>query len=101
MINLNDPKEIGRAARAVILKHCRKLRKSNKPMMCVAGWDEQVYRDTHRQKKVKNKYIFDSYEIADACATELVRTIGGKKLRPYPCERSKHGHHHLTSRQER
>jgi len=41
------------------------------------------------------KVIYNSRELADAAARELL-ALTGIAFRPYECPRSRHGHHHLT-----
>lgn len=41
------------------------------------------------------KVIYDSTQIAEACAREL-EALGAPKLRAYECGRSRSGHAHLT-----
>lgn len=80
-----DRQTIGR----IIRQHCR-LR-HNHPVRCGAN-EFQGGEDAHSYWKI----IYDTKDQADACANAL-RIAGCERQYSYPCERSKSGHHHLTT----
>lgn len=84
-------REDGGAAHAIVVKYAR-LRKG-KPVRCKGSAADRADPRAHSIGKV----IYDSEKIAAACAAELLAVLG-KRQRPYPCDRSRHGHAHLTSR---
>lgn len=64
-----------------------------KLILCMPSpWAEHE-RDRHSAGKV----IYDSLGLAQAAEREF-RQMGAARQYPYPCSRSRHGHHHLTSR---
>ena len=69
-----------KARRAILIRHARLL-PDGSPAFCAE----------------RGKAIFDTRAAAEAAARELEQIGGALPLRAYPCPRSKHGHHHLTS----
>lgn len=69
-------------ARARIMSQYGRISTGNRPMVCPPG----------REGKV----IFDTREAAEAAEAALRRDCGSKPQRIYECDRSKHGHLHLT-----
>lgn len=90
-------------AQVVIRKYARMI-DEDRYARCTPGFDE--WRAAHDRRGKTNephsasKAIYDSREAAEAAAAELT-AIDGWPLYAYPCERSKHGHYHLTRKQRK
>lgn len=65
-------------------------------MKCTPGAEEIQKRGYSVWAGSDGKVIYDNLELAQAAAAAFLR-IEGKRLEPYPCKRSTHGHYHLTS----
>lgn len=82
-------RQIQRAERKVILARYARLSKTERPEVCSPSPSERV---RHSDRKV----IFDSEESAKIAAAALV-LLGARRMRAYPCPRSKRGHWHLST----
>lgn len=79
--------------RAVVRRYAR-CRGNGKPILCTpSSWAAIDERERHSDGKV----IYDTLALAVAAEREF-RQMGAAPQWPYPCPRSRHGHHHLTSR---
>lgn len=85
-----------RVRASIIKQYARPLwsGSDNKPMRCKAGKDERG----GGLLAAEGKIIYDSLEQAQAAADAMWRLLHERRQFPYPCERSKHGHYHLTTR---
>lgn len=79
----------------IIRKYARPHPDGRRLMKCTPSRIE-VARDDPLDLRSVGKYIYDTPELAEACAREL-RDAGHGPSYVYPCHRSKHGHVHLTS----
>ena len=80
----------------VVLRHAR-LTGRGRPTFCSPTRAEQsgaVRLSTGRG--ADGKVIYPSREAAEAAAREL-EDLGARRLRPYLCDRSRHGHYHLAT----
>lgn len=76
----------------VIRKYAR-LRTNGKPVRCYPSVNEVDGAKLHSRGKV----IFNSVERARDCALELVKRFEDTETTyVYPCNRSRHGHVHMT-----
>jgi hypothetical protein len=78
--------------RAIIRRHARV--RGRKVVFCGVSNLEKEGRNTFHPQP-NGKVIYDDRESAEAAAQELL-ALTGVAFRPYPCPRSRHGHHHLT-----
>ena len=80
----------------VVLRHAR-LTGRGRPTFCSPMRAEQagVVR-LSGGKGTDGKVIYPTREAAEAAAREL-EDLGARRLRPYLCARSRHGHFHLTT----
>jgi hypothetical protein len=80
----------------VVLRHAR-LTGRGRPTFCSPTRAEQagVVR-IPTGKGTDGKVIYPTREAAEAAAREL-ESLGARRLRPYLCARSRHGHFHLTT----
>lgn len=74
---------------AIARRHARLL-PSGFPMKCRAALIEN-------RPNSKPKIIYDNKEAAEAARIEFENLPNATYLRAYPCQRSLHGHYHLTS----
>lgn len=80
----------------VVLRHAR-LTGRGRPTFCSPSRAEQsgaVRLSTGRG--TDGKVIYPTQEAAEAAAREL-EELGARRLRPYLCDRSRHGHYHLAT----
>lgn len=80
----------------VVLRHAR-LTGRGRPTFCSPSRAEQsgvVELSTGRG--TDGKVIYPTLEAAEAAAREL-EGLGARRLRPYRCDRSRHGHFHLAT----
>lgn len=80
----------------VVLKHAR-LTGRGRPTFCSPSRAEQngaVWLPTG--SGTDGKVIYPTREAAEAAAREL-EDLGARRLRPYLCARSRHGHFHLAT----
>ena len=80
----------------VVLRHAR-LTGRGRPTFCSPSRAEQngtVWLATG--SGTDGKVIYPTREAAEAAAREL-EELGARRLRPYLCERSRHGHFHLAT----
>lgn len=84
--------------RQILLKYARTKRQGAKLARCGPSNYERAMRERYGNWKhlPKMKIIFDSRALAQAAADELTDRLGWARQRPYACNRSSHGHHHLT-----
>ena len=82
--------DVSHKVRMEIIARYARLLPSGIPMRCTARTGAD---DGH----LKEKYIYDSIELAEECAQELRKT-GMTRQWAYLCSRSAHGHAHLTSK---
>ncbi len=82
---------------AVFLRYARLNPKTGRPLLCQPSRGEIAEWTARGWAELKEKIIFDSPDAARQAAREL-QALGAAPMRPYPCERSRHGHAHLTSR---
>lgn len=75
------------AARVAVMIRYARLSSTGKTMTCGPQYGAR-------------KVIFDTEEAAIAAAAEL-RTLGARPQEAYPCGRSKRGHYHLTTIEEK
>ena len=81
-----------RERRAIMMRHARV--RDGRPVFCGQSRLEREGRNSfHAQPN--GKVVYNDREHAEAAAAELLAATG-KAFRPYPCPRSRHGHHHLT-----
>lgn len=80
----------------VVLRHAR-LTGRGRPTFCSPTRAEQS-GSVHLQAGpgTDGKVIYPTREAAEAAAREL-ESLGARRLRPYLCARSRHGHFHLTT----
>jgi hypothetical protein len=80
----------------VVLRHAR-LTGRGRPTFCSPTRAEQSGA-VHLQAGpgTDGKVIYPTREAAEAAAREL-EDLGARRLRPYLCARSRHGHFHLTT----
>ena len=80
----------------VVLRHAR-LTGRGRPTFCSPTRAEQSGA-VHLQAGpgTDGKVIYPTREAAEAAAREL-ELLGARRLRPYLCDRSRHGHFHLTT----
>ncbi len=85
------------AARAdVLLRHAR-LAGSGRPIFCTPSRAEVAGAVPLRQGRgTSGKVIYSTRDAAEAAGRELEQ-LGAHRLRPYRCNRSRHGHFHLTT----
>lgn len=95
---MSDDRELT-SRQAVWRKYARTFRSGN-PRICVPGQMEIRERGWTVHTGSDGKVIYDTREQAEAAAKAL-RKLGWPPLVAYPCDRSKHGHHHLTSKLDR
>jgi hypothetical protein len=81
--------------RAVIHEHAR-MGRHGKPIFCKPSRAEREGVEPRKQgPRTDGKPIYDTREIADEVA-RLLEPLGAGPLRPFPCNRSRNGHFHLT-----
>lgn len=85
-----------KARQAVITKYAR-LFKSGQPMLCNPTAAERAAGDGDPGWGSNGKIIYDTVLLADLAMAELI-ALGASPMRVYECERSKHGHVHLTGK---
>ena len=84
------------ARRAILCRHAR-LTKAGRPVFCAPSRAELTGRAPLRQSAgTDGKVIYPTREAAEAAAREL-ESLGARRLRPYLCARSRHGHFHLAT----
>jgi len=82
---------------AIIIKYARKTR-HGKIARCVPSDAEQWNLiDRKENEGTDGKVIYPTEEIAQGAARELAALVG-KPHRAYPCNRSKTGHAHITTK---
>ena len=76
----------------IVQRHAR-LHKNGFPMKCRNSpiWEPEL------TGTIQYKVIYDDKEKATAARDELEKLNGAPYLRAYPCQRSTHGHYHLTT----
>jgi hypothetical protein len=80
----------------VVLRHAR-LTGRGRPTFCSPSRAEQAGVVQLRSGSgTDGKVIYPTREAAEAAAREL-ESLGARRLRPYLCARSRHGHYHLTT----
>jgi len=80
----------------VVLRHAR-LTGRGRPTFCSPSRAEQAGVVNLRSGSgTDGKVIYPTREAAEAAAREL-ESLGARRLRPYLCARSRHGHYHLTT----
>jgi hypothetical protein len=80
----------------VVLRHAR-LTGRGRPTFCSPSRAEQTGVVHLRSGSgTDGKVIYPTREAAEAAAREL-EGLGARRLRPYLCARSRHGHYHLTT----
>jgi len=80
----------------VVLRHAR-LTGRGRPTFCSPSRAEQAGVVNLRSGSgTDGKVIYPTREAAEAAAREL-EGLGARRLRPYLCARSRHGHFHLTT----
>ena len=80
----------------VVLRHAR-LTGRGRPTFCSPSRAEQSGVVHLRSGSgTDGKVIYPTREAAEAAAREL-ESLGARRLRPYLCARSRHGHYHLTT----
>ena len=80
----------------VVLRHAR-LTGRGRPTFCSPTRAEQTGVVNLRSGSgTDGKVIYPTREAAEAAAREL-EGLGARRLRPYLCARSRHGHFHLTT----
>ena len=80
----------------VVLRHAR-LTGRGRPTFCSPSRAEQAGAVHLRSGSgTDGKVIYPTREAAEAAAREL-ESLGARRLRPYLCARSRHGHYHLTT----
>jgi hypothetical protein len=80
----------------VVLRHAR-LTGRGRPTFCSPTRAEQTGVVHLRSGSgTDGKVIYPTREAAEAAAHEL-EGLGARRLRPYLCARSRHGHYHLTT----
>ena len=80
----------------VVLRHAR-LTGRGRPTFCSPSRAEQAGVVNLRSGSgTDGKVIYPTREAAEAAAHEL-ESLGARRLRPYLCARSRHGHYHLTT----
>lgn len=80
----------------VVLRHAR-LTGRGRPTFCSPSRAEQTGVVHLRSGSgTDGKVIYPTREAAEAAAREL-ESLGARRLRPYLCARSRHGHYHLTT----
>ena len=80
----------------VVLRHAR-LTGRGRPTFCSPSRAEQTGVVNLRSGSgTDGKVIYPTREAAEAAAREL-ESLGARRLRPYLCARSRHGHYHLTT----
>lgn len=77
--------------RKILERYARKL-PNGKPMLCKPPRKELLAGEVPGAFKV----IYNNAKDAGDAARELSR-LGAPPMTPYPCPRSKHGHHHLKT----
>lgn len=80
----------------VVLRHAR-LTGRGRPTFCSPSRAEQAgVVNLQSGSGTDGKVIYPTREAAEAAAREL-ESLGARRLRPYLCARSRHGHYHLTT----
>jgi hypothetical protein len=80
----------------VVLRHAR-LTGRGRPTFCSPSRAEQTGVVHLRSGSgTDGKVIYPTRDAAEAAAREL-ESLGARRLRPYLCSRSRHGHYHLTT----
>jgi hypothetical protein len=80
----------------VVLRHAR-LTGRGRPTFCSPTRAEQTgVVNLPSGSGTDGKVIYPTREAAEAAAREL-EGLGARRLRPYLCARSRHGHYHLTT----
>ena len=80
----------------VVLRHAR-ITGRGRPTFCSPSRAEQSGVVNLRSGSgTDGKVIYPTREAAEAAAREL-ESLGARRLRPYLCARSRHGHYHLTT----
>lgn len=79
----------------MLRRHARLTRGSNEVVLCSPSQKDQQADDPLVRHSLL-KVIFDDAASADTAAREL-QQLGYSRLEPYPCERSRTGHHHLRT----
>jgi hypothetical protein len=94
-----DDAQAMRARRAVLLKWARVC--NGRPLLCLPSAAELRGDAPHKTTWGTNyKVIYDSEYKARLAAREL-ESLGSEPMRFYPCDRSRHGHVHLTKDKSR
>jgi hypothetical protein len=80
----------------VVLRHAR-LTGRGRPTFCSPSRAEQTGSVRLRHGAgTDGKVIYPTLDAAEAAAREL-EELGARRLRPYLCDRSRHGHFHLAT----
>ena len=79
----------------VVLRHAR-LTGRGRPTFCSPTRAELTGTVHLRAGGTDGKVIYPTREAAEAAAREL-ESLGARRLRPYLCARSRHGHFHLAT----
>jgi hypothetical protein len=79
----------------VVLRHAR-LTGRGRPTFCSPSRAEQAGVVKLSLSGTDGKVIYPTREAAEAAAREL-ESLGARRLRPYLCARSRHGHFHLAT----
>jgi hypothetical protein len=79
-----------------VWRNYARTHKDGKPVQCVPGKGEVIRRGWTVHTGSDGKVIYDDLEAAESAAKELAR-LGWRPMIAYPCDRSKHGHYHLST----
>ncbi len=91
------PPRVRDEARSAVLHRHARLTRSGRPVFCTPSRDELAGVVALRQGRgTDGKAIYPTREAAEAAAREL-EGLGSRSLRPYLCDRSRHGHYHLAT----
>lgn len=86
------PDQLTQSIRTIVHRYAR-LMKSGRPVQCTPGIGHIWQGDDHSAGKV----IYDTADSAASAARQL-RILTGQRFWSYPCNRSRRGHLHLTTK---
>jgi hypothetical protein len=91
------PRQVRDERRGEVVRRHARLTSRGRPTFCSPTRAEQSgARRVPTGAGTDGKVIYPTREAAEAAARELER-LGARRLRPYLCARSRHGHFHLAT----
>lgn len=87
-----DPK-----VKEILAKYAR-ISSTGTPIRCSQTFYERTMRERYNNLiGIQEKIIYDSWEKAESALKEFTELNGNRPGQIYKCQRSKHGHCHITT----